>query len=150
MSWINWYYGVSDENWLLRRIFEEEHIINETWRRQHTSKEEAENIPPDYDELFDDSGGLILRTEYEQEVIDILKHAKQKKIREERSIKSKQRIPIPKKVKVQLIRERGGLCERCKENIYHHLHHLDGNPSNNNPSNLLLVCYDCHLEITKK
>jgi 5-methylcytosine-specific restriction endonuclease McrA len=28
-----------------------------------------------------------------------------------------------------------------------HIHHKDGNPENNNPTNLILLCRDCHAKI---
>jgi RNA-directed DNA polymerase len=36
-------------------------------------------------------------------------------------------------------------CERCNIRSMHtHLHHKDGNPTNNDPSNWELLCNDCH------
>lgn len=54
------------------------------------------------------------------------------------------RKPLTKLVKVKLVRERGGMCQMCNSDIFHHIHHLDADPSNNEESNLLLVCIECH------
>lgn len=41
-------------------------------------------------------------------------------------------------------------CARCLIEFEHttlvyHLHHLDGNPKNNHPTNLLVLCEHCHI-----
>lgn len=54
------------------------------------------------------------------------------------------RKPLTKLVRVKLVKERGGMCQICSSDIFHHIHHLDGDPSNNDESNLLLVCIECH------
>ena len=35
-------------------------------------------------------------------------------------------------------------CEHCDEQGTQAIHHKDGNPANNDYSNLMAVCYDCH------
>ncbi len=49
-------------------------------------------------------------------------------------------------MKLQIIRLRGGLCERCKYDCVEilHVHHKDRNRKNNNPQNLELLCPNCH------
>jgi 5-methylcytosine-specific restriction endonuclease McrA len=53
-------------------------------------------------------------------------------------------------VKIHLIKERGHRCECCNlsewltEPIMIELHHIDGNRTNNDPSNLQLLCPNCH------
>lgn len=53
-------------------------------------------------------------------------------------------------IKRKLINERGHKCEKCdsthwlKNLIPLKLHHIDGNSTNNNDSNLLLYCPNCH------
>lgn len=47
--------------------------------------------------------------------------------------------------------EMGWICEKCGINLkdnpkYLHTHHIDGNPSNNNFSNLKVLCIKCHSE----
>lgn len=39
------------------------------------------------------------------------------------------------------------MCEKCYAVQYDHIHHVDGNPSNNSVGNLLMLCYKCHLAI---
>ena len=51
-------------------------------------------------------------------------------------------------MKIRLLEQRGGCCERCgysKKEILH-LHHKDRNRSNNDLSNLELICPNCHYE----
>ena len=51
-------------------------------------------------------------------------------------------------IKLRIIRERGGVCERCaysKQEILH-VHHKDRNTKNNNVDNLELICPNCHYE----
>lgn len=53
-----------------------------------------------------------------------------------------------KYIKIRLIKERGGACERCgysKQEILH-VHHRDRNRKNNNPNNLEIICPNCHYE----
>jgi hypothetical protein len=51
-------------------------------------------------------------------------------------------------IKLRLLELRGGICERCgysKREILH-VHHKDRNRTNNNFSNLELICPNCHYE----
>lgn len=51
-------------------------------------------------------------------------------------------------IKLRLFDQRGGTCERCgysKKEILH-VHHKDRNRKNNDPSNLELICPNCHYE----
>jgi HNH endonuclease len=36
------------------------------------------------------------------------------------------------------------LCEICKTNKFEQWHHIDGNPGNNDRSNLMMLCAECH------
>lgn len=53
-------------------------------------------------------------------------------------------------IKQFLVEERGSRCERCKnthwqgEKIPLNVHHIDGDARNNIPSNLNLLCLNCH------
>jgi hypothetical protein len=42
-----------------------------------------------------------------------------------------------------------GACERCGRSLHgrYHIHHKDMNPYNNELSNLLVLCPNCHYEI---
>lgn len=54
------------------------------------------------------------------------------------------------RLKAALIRERGHQCQNCKGTIWLEkpmpleIEHIDGNSLNNDPSNLLLLCPNCH------
>ena len=53
-------------------------------------------------------------------------------------------------LKIALIRERGHQCQNCKGTTWLgkpmplEIEHVDGNSLNNDPSNLLLLCPNCH------
>jgi 5-methylcytosine-specific restriction endonuclease McrA len=52
-----------------------------------------------------------------------------------------------KRHRARLAREQGGLCTRCRRPIpagTGELHHIDGNPGNDEPSNLTLVHAACN------
>lgn len=60
----------------------------------------------------------------------------------------KDKVRASRLIKLSLIAERGSVCERCnysKTEILH-IHHRDRNPENNNPSNLEVICPNCHYE----
>jgi hypothetical protein len=152
MSWINWYFGLVDAVLLGRRL-EAEAIIKETYDRQHMSVEQSASIPPDYDETQDDGPRLLTESE-----IMMIEALRSKSLIEQRTKQmsslpvgrpQKIRVPIPKIVKVELVRERGGMCQHCGNEIFQQYHHVDGNPANNAKDNLMLVCYDCHKSIER-
>jgi len=53
-------------------------------------------------------------------------------------------------LKPHLIKDRGHICENCKlsewceQMIKLEIHHIDGDRTHNNPSNLQLLCPNCH------
>jgi hypothetical protein len=55
-------------------------------------------------------------------------------------------------IKKKLIRERGHQCEKCQNSVWLELpitlelEHIDGNNSNNEENNLLLLCPNCHAQ----
>jgi len=51
---------------------------------------------------------------------------------------------IPKAVVVQLIKTHGILCQNCNKLDFEHIHHIDNDHSNNDFSNLMLLCVTCH------
>ena len=62
---------------------------------------------------------------------------------------SKGREYIPTSIKQQVYARSRGRCERprCSYSAKLHIHHIDKNPSNNSPANLLVVCPNCHARI---
>jgi len=64
---------------------------------------------------------------------------------------AKNRPNIPPKSKKILQKEINSVCPFCEngEVEYFEIHHIDENPSNNDLSNLLMLCRICHSKITK-
>lgn len=56
---------------------------------------------------------------------------------------SQKRTPVPKWKKESLVNVRGIQCEDCKGD-FDQIHHVDGDPNNNESENLRLLCYRCH------
>lgn len=63
----------------------------------------------------------------------------------------KPRKKIPKLTEKQMYQEANNSCSLCPESdvAVLELHHIDEDPSNNAPSNLIVVCSSCHTKITK-
>jgi len=57
---------------------------------------------------------------------------------------AKTRILIPQKVAGKVLKEFNHRCAKCGADNPH-LHHIDENPSNNDPLNLIPLCPNCHL-----
>lgn len=58
----------------------------------------------------------------------------------------KTRTPVPAEIEQQIKAQAGGRCSvpRCVSVAELVIHHIDGNPSNHEPDNLLLLCAGCH------
>jgi HNH endonuclease len=65
--------------------------------------------------------------------------------------KNRRRIPQEAMVRSMLQQEVGSQCPLCPNADVGHfeIHHIDEDPSNNDKSNLLLLCRTCHSKITK-
>jgi hypothetical protein len=61
------------------------------------------------------------------------------------------RSALPQKLKMLLQQEIDSLCPFCGGGDVDHFqfHHINENPSNNDPDNILMVCPTCHSKITK-
>jgi ubiquitin len=55
-----------------------------------------------------------------------------------------ERRPIPKAVREQVMKEYKHHCAICGRD-HPQLHHIDEDPSNNNPLNLIPLCPNCHM-----
>jgi len=59
-----------------------------------------------------------------------------------------------KEFRKKLIEERGGRCEVCGWDgswpWVLTVHHIDGNPENRDPQNLMVLCSKCHLNIQRR
>lgn len=59
----------------------------------------------------------------------------------------KKRIPIPPKTRKKLMM-RPRKCAWCRKQPVQEMHHIDRNPKNNNPKNLIGLCGTCHNRAT--
>ena len=60
------------------------------------------------------------------------------------------RIPIPTRTKVAVLKCYHHKCALCRRNPPPpELHHIDGNPSNNDTINILPLCPNCHSSIAR-
>jgi len=57
------------------------------------------------------------------------------------------RLRIPPEYKSRLVGKRGFICQRCKKRMFDHMHHVNVDPSDNRPENVLLVCEECHITL---
>jgi len=57
---------------------------------------------------------------------------------------TKTRVSIPAKIADKVLKEFNHRCAKCGADNPH-LHHIDENPSNNDPLNLIPLCPNCHL-----
>ena len=57
---------------------------------------------------------------------------------------AKKRVPAPVRVREAVLKEYNHRCAMCGAN-QPHIHHIDEDPSNNDPENLLPLCPNCHL-----
>lgn len=64
---------------------------------------------------------------------------------------AKTRKKLPEKIRAKLQQEIGSECPVCRDSDVGHfeVHHLDENPENNDFLNLLMLCRNCHSNITK-
>jgi len=64
--------------------------------------------------------------------------------------KRKRRARVPPGVIKQVVARAKGRCEKCGTKLpglHYHIHHKDMDPSNNELSNLLVLCPNCHSRI---
>jgi 5-methylcytosine-specific restriction endonuclease McrA len=52
------------------------------------------------------------------------------------------------KMRTAAMERAGWICQQCEERLADEVHHSDGDPSNNDPSNLICLCRDCHRQVT--
>ena len=57
------------------------------------------------------------------------------------------RIEIPQDVADRLLADNRHTCCICRINKNVIIHHIDSNPSNNNPENLCVLCVGCHSDV---
>ena len=64
--------------------------------------------------------------------------------------KESKRKPIKSGTRTNLMADSGAKCQKCKHSLKGlkpHIHHKNGNPKDNRPSNLILVCPNCHSKL---
>lgn len=110
------------------------------------SRMQSLQIEPDYDETKDYDvdylgSGLIPTIELDNETRQPTDVSKRKgRITGVKKL----RIPITQKTRVYIYERAEYRCEHCDNDICEQIHHKDGNPANNEYSNLMAVCYRCH------
>jgi len=57
----------------------------------------------------------------------------------------KKRLSIPKAISEQVLKEYRHKCAVCGRHDPQ-LHHIDEDPSNNDPANLMPLCPNCHIQ----
>lgn len=64
----------------------------------------------------------------------------------------KPRYKLGIKQRLKLIKKAGGKCENCgiDDPVVLTIHHKDGNPRNDNPDNLQVLCYNCHIRLHRQ
>ena len=69
-----------------------------------------------------------------------------------KSKQDKKRTPVPVEIERQVYVEAGFRCSvpRCPNNTPLETHHIDYDPSNNDPANLLVLCSNCHGRATRR
>lgn len=129
----------------------ESDILEEEWRRNRgkdipcyddvtglpLSKRELEELNDERNEMMTpqiiipDVSGTVLRT---------------RKINR----KYKPRKTLSKELRMAVYQLYNSRCARCNSETANQIHHVDGDPHNNNIRNLKLLCYDCHLVVEGK
>jgi hypothetical protein len=140
MSWLvgNLRNGYRDE------LFEKQ--LQEYYDSVRITKYQAQSIDPDYDESngFDsDYLGMgllpVIEGELNTDTDRLVFTSKRGKVKSK-----KIRIPITKKLREFVYERAEYRCEHCDNEIVQQVHHKDGDPANNEHSNLMAVCYNCH------
>jgi len=62
----------------------------------------------------------------------------------------KKRIKVPEQLRKYLLKKYNYQCALCPSKISLETHHRDNNPSNNEESNLIITCHDCHRKHGKR
>lgn len=76
--------------------------------------------------------------------LDIIKN-----LSEEEKKEKKKRIPLPNNQKNRVYDLAGGKCQECGKKGNLKIHHIDGDPSNNRITNLVLLCGNHHDDADK-
>ena len=60
------------------------------------------------------------------------------------------RKPIKTGLRTNKLADSGAKCQKCRgllKGLKPHIHHKNGNPRDNRPSNLIVVCPNCHSKL---
>jgi 5-methylcytosine-specific restriction endonuclease McrA len=67
--------------------------------------------------------------------------------------KRQSRIPITRKQRLEMIEQVNNICEGCNQYYQSRIleiHHIDHDPANNDPENLIVYCLNCHKQADKE
>lgn len=144
----------------MQRIKEADMLLEEIMIRKNTTTEDSRLIPPDYDEVIEFRITNPLLQEQDT-IIGILDDSNSTLVQQnelenfgERLKKThgrpQKRTQIPTRTRLLLVKTRGGICEECKEALFQQIHHINGDPTDHDLSNLALVCYECHKKVERE
>ncbi|TAJ44923.1 HNH endonuclease [Methanofollis fontis] len=60
------------------------------------------------------------------------------------TVREKYALPAWKRLRREIVDRDGGQCVVCGKGDHLHVHHIDGDPSHDDPGNLVSLCEHCH------
>lgn len=161
MSWFNLYVRCTRYNPWTRDIEKIIHVDEAACREAERFIEHCKSNQGKLVKVIDDQTNRILNDEeieqlenespsvyvpliFDDEPLPVLKKVLVKAARP-KTRKYKPRIAISKQLRQAVHQLFEHKCHRCKSDAANQIHHMDGDPSNNDIKNLELLCYPCHL-----
>jgi hypothetical protein len=66
-------------------------------------------------------------------------------------LQEQKRIPVTSQIRTFLIEQVQSICERCNQFFpYPEIHHIDGDGTNNDLDNLMVLCPNCHVTLERQ
>ncbi|MBD3375765.1 hypothetical protein GF406_12075 [candidate division KSB1 bacterium] len=86
---------------------------------------------------------------YTRKILEVISDFGVALLRDDEKSRKKKRVPISAKTKNKIYDIAGGKCQECGKKGNLKIHHIDGNPSNNQVHNLVLLCGNHHDDADK-